>query len=244
MANRWAGGVAITDRSRRPLRGQVERARDRRRGQCQHVHLRAQTLQLLLLAHAETVLLVDDDEAKTFETKRLGEQAVRADHDIHATARKPFGDGLDVAVVAQARDHFHGHRPIGEPIGECLEVLLREQRCRCQHGHLATTGDCEKGCAHGDLGLAEADVAADQAVGGLGTGEILDHGIDSGVLVGRGLERELLHEASIVVVRALERVARRGLPARVDVEEFGGDVPGLLGGTPLRLGPLVGAEPV
>ena len=39
-----------------------ERARDRRRGQRQHVDLGAQPLQLLLLPHAEAVLLVDDDE--------------------------------------------------------------------------------------------------------------------------------------------------------------------------------------
>ena len=41
-----------------------ERARDRRRGQRQHVDLGAQLLQLLLLPHAEAVLLVDDDEAR------------------------------------------------------------------------------------------------------------------------------------------------------------------------------------
>ena len=44
-----------------------ERARDRRRGERQHVDLGAQLLQRLLLPHAEAVLLVDDHEAEALE---------------------------------------------------------------------------------------------------------------------------------------------------------------------------------
>ena len=110
--------------------GQVECARNRRRRQGQHVHLRAQALQLLLLAYPEAVFLVDDDQSEALESERLGEQAVRADHDIHAAARQTLGDRLDLAFVAQARDHFHRHRPIGEPVRKRLEMLLREQRRR------------------------------------------------------------------------------------------------------------------
>ncbi len=47
--------------------GELERARDRRRGQRQHMHLGAQLLQLLLVADAEMLLLVDDDEAEILE---------------------------------------------------------------------------------------------------------------------------------------------------------------------------------
>ena len=42
----------------------------------------------------------------------------------------------------------------------------------------------------------------------------------------------------------MEGIARGGLPARVDVQEFGGDIPCLFRSTPFRLGPLVGAEAV
>ena len=57
-------------------------AGDRRGGQGQHVDLGAHGLQRFLLAHAETVLLVDDDEAKAVELDLLADQLVRADDDV------------------------------------------------------------------------------------------------------------------------------------------------------------------
>ena len=44
--------------------GQVERPRNGRGRQRQHVDLRAQLLEALLVGHAEALLLVDDDEAQ------------------------------------------------------------------------------------------------------------------------------------------------------------------------------------
>ena len=43
---------------------QLQRARDRRRGQRQHMHLGAELLQPLLVADAEMLLLVDDQQAE------------------------------------------------------------------------------------------------------------------------------------------------------------------------------------
>ena len=61
---------------------QLQRARDRRRGQRQHVHLGAQLLELLLVGDAEMLLLVDDDEAEVLELDRLAEERVGADDDV------------------------------------------------------------------------------------------------------------------------------------------------------------------
>ena len=61
---------------------QLQRARDRRRGQRQHVHLGAQLLQLLLVRDAEMLLLVDDDQAEVLELDRLAEQRMGADDDV------------------------------------------------------------------------------------------------------------------------------------------------------------------
>ena len=46
---------------------QVKRARDRRRAQGEHVHQPAQHLELLLVHHAEALLLVNDHQAQVFE---------------------------------------------------------------------------------------------------------------------------------------------------------------------------------
>ena len=61
---------------------QLERARDRRGGECEHVDVFAQLLQALLVGDAEVLLLVDDDQSEAGEIDRLAEQRVRADDDI------------------------------------------------------------------------------------------------------------------------------------------------------------------
>ena len=51
-----------------------------------------------------------------------------------------------------------------QALAEGVEVLLRQDGRRHQHGHLAAVLDRLEGGAQGDLGLAEADVADQQAV--------------------------------------------------------------------------------
>ena len=65
-----------------PGERQLQGARDRRRGQGQHMHVGLQLLQPLLLGDAEMLLLVDDDEGEMGEPHILGEEGVRADHDL------------------------------------------------------------------------------------------------------------------------------------------------------------------
>ena len=60
----------------------MQGARDRRRGQRQHMHLGAQLLELLLVGDAEMLLLVDDDEAEVLELDGLAEERVGADDDV------------------------------------------------------------------------------------------------------------------------------------------------------------------
>ena len=61
---------------------QLQRARDRRGAQRQHMHLRTQLLQPFLVADAKVLLLVDDQKAEIPELDRLAEQRMGADHDI------------------------------------------------------------------------------------------------------------------------------------------------------------------
>ena len=61
---------------------ELQGARDRRRGQRQHMDVGAQLLQPLLVADAEMLLLVDDQQAEVLELDALGQQRVGADHDV------------------------------------------------------------------------------------------------------------------------------------------------------------------
>ncbi len=60
----------------------VERARNRRRRHRQQIHAGAQRLQLFLVADAETMLLVDDDQPQVLILDGVRQQLVRADNDI------------------------------------------------------------------------------------------------------------------------------------------------------------------
>ena len=79
-----------------PGKRQLQGARDRRRGQRQHVHVGLQLLQPLLLRDPEMLLLVDDDEPQMGKTHILGEERVGADDDFYF----PVGEvGLDLLCV-------------------------------------------------------------------------------------------------------------------------------------------------
>ena len=62
----------------------VQRAGDGRGGEGQHVGGAAHLLQLLLLGHAEPLLLVDDDQPQVVELHVLAHQPVGAHHNVHA----------------------------------------------------------------------------------------------------------------------------------------------------------------
>jgi hypothetical protein len=72
-------GVAMIDRSRRPAIAMLSVRGIGRGGQREQVHVGAQRLQRLLLAHAEALLLVDDDQAEVLEAHVALQQAMGAD---------------------------------------------------------------------------------------------------------------------------------------------------------------------
>ena len=63
---------------------ELQRARDRRRGERDHMDLGAQLLEPFLVGHAEMLLLVDDDKTQVTELDGLAEQGVSADHNVEA----------------------------------------------------------------------------------------------------------------------------------------------------------------
>jgi hypothetical protein len=143
------------------LQGHRQRARDRRRGQGEHVDLGAQALQRFLLPHAEAVLFVDDHQPELLEGNVLRQELVGADDDVDFTGFCFSNDlrGLFPAPEPGKLGDFH--RPVGEAILECLKVLLGEEGGRAEHRYLLAVGDSDERRAQRHFGLAEADVAAD-----------------------------------------------------------------------------------
>ena len=114
----------------------VQRTRYRRGGQRQQVDIGLEGLQCFLMAHAEALLLIDDDQAEAFEGHILLQQAVRADDYIDFSEGEMFESPLDFFRTLEPGKHLDADRPIGEAVTEIPEMLLGQQGRRYQHRHL------------------------------------------------------------------------------------------------------------
>ena len=116
---------------------QLQRARDRRRGQRQHMHLGAQLLELLLVRDAEMLLLVDDQQAEVLELDRLAEQRMRADDDVDLPVGEPF---LRRASVRRSGPGARPARPSPASRGSARVKVLKCWRASSVVG--TTTATC------------------------------------------------------------------------------------------------------
>ena len=227
-----------------PGHGHVQGAGDGGGGEGKDVHLGAQGLEALLVAHPEAVLLVDDHQPQVFEAHRRLQQLVGADDDIHRALGQAVHDPLGLAGGAETRQVLHLHRPVGEAVGKVLIVLLGEQGGGHQHRHLAAAVDGDEGRAHGHLGLAEAHVAAHHPVHGLGRRHAVEDGVDRPRLVRGLLELEGGGEGGVVLPRRRKGHPLAGGAAGVDVQQLRRHVVGLLRRLALELVPLIAAQAV
>ena len=102
--------------------------------------------------------------AELGELDVLRQQAVGADEDVDLAGGQALAQLPHLQRRAEARDHLDRHRKAGEAAAEGLQVLVGENRRRRQHRHLVAAVDRLEGGPHRHLGLAVADVAAEQAV--------------------------------------------------------------------------------
>ena len=224
--------------------GHVQRARDWRSSEVEDIHLAAQGLETFLLAYPEAVFLVDDHQAQVLELHITLQQFVGADHDVDLAVGQVLGGRLDFLGGAEAGNDLDLDRPVGEAILEAVVMLLGEQGGGHQYGDLLAAVYSEECGAHGDFGLAEADIAADQAVHRLCLGHVLHHGVDGGLLVGGFLEGEGVGEGLVVLFRLAETEALARGPAGVHVQQLGGHIANLFRRFASSLLPLFGAESV
>ena len=154
----------------------------------------------------------------------LRKQPVRADEDVDLPRGRAVEDLLRFLLRAKAVDHVDGDRKAGEAIAQRLDVLKRQHRRRSEHRHLFAVHDRLERGAHRDLGLAVADVAAEQPVHRRGRLHVfLDVG-DRARLVGRQLVRKRVLEFLLPVRVWRECVARHGLSLGVELEQLLGHV--------------------
>ncbi len=167
-----------------------------------------------------------------------------ADDDVHRAVAQPLQGRLRLGVGLEAGERPHVHRELRVPLAERPEVLLHQQGRRHQHRDLLAVLDGLEGGTDRDLGLAVADVAADQAVHrDRLLHVVLDLG-DRGELVGRLRVREGVLQLALPGGVGAEGVSRRRHPRAVQLDQVGGDLLDRLLGAGLGLGPVGAAEPV
>ena len=241
LANERADGAAVHRRRRddreipHARHRHVQRARDRRRRERQDIDLGAQLLQRLLVLDAEPLLLVDDHQAEILEGHVGREEPVGADQHVDLPLAGAGEDLAGLLRVAEARDHLDGDRIVLEPLGEGAEVLGREDGGGHQHRHLLLVLDDLEGCPQRHLGLAVADVAADQPVHRLLQLQIGEDVVDRLLLVGRLLELEVGLEGPVHLVGRGEGVSRVGGAGGVELEQPRGHLQQLLADPRLAL---------
>ncbi len=242
--DRLAAGRRRLDRAHVARAGhrQIEGARDRRRREGEDVDQAEELLELLLLDHAEALLLVDHHQPEVFEDDILREQPMGPHHHVDAAVGDPRQHPLLLLGLAVTAEQLDLHRIIGVALAEVLEMLLGQHRGRHQEGGLLAPHHRLEDGADRHLGLAEADVAADQPVhraGRLHIALALDDRLELvlGLVVDKGLlELGLPRRVGPV------GVALKGVPLRLDAEQLGRVIADRLVRLGLRLVPARSAQ--
>jgi hypothetical protein len=186
------------------------------------VDIGLQLLEALLVADAEVLLLVDDQQAQVLEVHVLGEQRMGADHDIDLAAVDAFLGGLGLLCRDETGKLGNPHGQAGKTRLEGRVVLARPQGRRHDHGDLIARHHRHEGRTQRNLGLAETDVAADQTVHGPARAQVLDDLLDRlflivGLLIGEA-------GAELVVETGHQAHLGTGLQLALggDLEQFAG----------------------
>ena len=131
---------------------------------------------------------------------------------------------LLLGLGPEARHHRHPHRKIAEALGEGEEVLLGQDRGRRQHRRLLAAQHRHQRRAQRHLGLAVADVAADEAIHRHPVLHVGQDRLDGLLLIRRLVEGEGLLERPEHRVRRREGVPGQRRPLRVELHQLLGDL--------------------
>ena len=222
--------------------GHVQGTGNRGCGERQHVHAPGELFDVLLVGHAEALLLVHHQKPEVFELHVLGEQAVCPDDQV-ALARFQVLDGFAVLTAdahpAQKPDF---HREAEEALHGGLIVLLRQNRGRNQNRRLLSVQDALHHRPEGHLGLSEAHVAAEQAIHrDRGLHVLLDLGGTAELIV-RLRIREVLFKFPLPAAVRREGITRKALPLGIEGNQLSRHVLGRALGPGAGLGPFGSAH--
>ena len=212
----------------------MQRTRDRRGGERQHVHAQLQRLEPLLVPHPEAMLFIHDEQAEILEGDVPGQQPVRPDDDVYLSCDETLRHARGLFGRAEPRQHLDAHRIVRQPLPEGAAVLLGENRSRDQHGGLLPRLYRLERRADRDLRLSVPHVADQQPVHGAGALHVALDVHRRPPLVGGVFIKEGGLELGLPRRVGRERVPGRDLAAGVEVQQVQRHLPD----RGLRLGAL------
>ena len=143
--------------------GERQRARNGRGGHDEQVGCRAFLGQRQAVAHAEAVLLVDDDEPEPVEFDTVLKQGVCADHQVDVAFREAGVDGNALLALVATRERFHHQAGRLQHLRQRVRVLSCEDFGRRHERDLRARLAGKGGRQGGHEGLARPHIALQQA---------------------------------------------------------------------------------
>ena len=144
----------------------VQRARDGRGTQRQHIRGQSKCQQALLVFNAEALFFINDHQTQVRERNVLTQDAMRTDHYIHLTGGEIRQHHLALGTSLKARQTLNAKRIRTESIAEGALVLLGKHGGWYQNGNLPTALHRLERGTNGHFGLSKSDIATNQSVHG------------------------------------------------------------------------------
>ena len=202
----------------------MQRARDGRCREREHVNVDLYHLEPFLVLDAEALLFVNNEQAEVFEPDLWFEQRVRADDDVDFARGQAFENVALLGGRAETVQHIHGHGEQGEALAERAAVLLGEDGCRRENGHLLFVEHGFERGAQSHLGFAVAHIAVYDTVHGARLFHVGLHRVDGSQLVVGFIKGERVLEFLHEKVIAREGVAVNLLALGIKRVKRGGHV--------------------
>ena len=137
---------------------------DGRGGERERVHIDLHLAEFLFRSDSEFLFLVDDEQAEVLEFHSLADEFVGAHDDVNLARLEVSENLARLLGGAGPTEVIHAHGQVAQAVAEGVEVLVGKHGGGDHDGCLLAIDGGLEGCAHGNLGLAEAHVAADKAV--------------------------------------------------------------------------------
>src|SRR5262249_7075850 len=139
---------------------------NRRGTESQYINQSTEHFKFFFVQHAESLFLIDHDETEVFEGSVVLQQTMGADHNVHGSRGQILNHALLSPAAAKTRKQLDADGIIRHALAKGIVMLLGENRCRHEHGDLATIHYRLEGRPDAYLGFAKTNIATDEPIHG------------------------------------------------------------------------------